>query len=249
MAIATVLVATPIAIRIYRGTWPPWSALRLALLGGILFAADIATWATGVVLSGATNPTLLANTAPLWVGLGAMLFFRQRLAPAFWIGTIIAMVGAGLVLGLEREGQALGSLLGLIAAVFYAGYFLVTQLGRVKLDSLTYFWFAAISSAAVLLLLSLSTDQPLGGYSPTTYLTFIAMAVVTQILGYFSVSFSLGYLPASIVAPTLLGQPVITAVLAGILLGEAFGSLQLLGGLAVIAGVFVVVRSQDESRA
>ncbi len=244
MAIAAVLVAAPFAIRIYKGSWPPWSAIRLALLGGIFFAADIAAWATGVMLSGATNPTLLANTAPLWVGLGTLIFFRQRLSPAFWIGTVIALLGAGLVLGLERDGQTIGLLLGLLAAVFYAGYFLVTQLGREHLDSLNYFWLAAMSSAAVLLVLNWGLDQPLSGYSPTTYLAFAAMALITQILGYFSISFALGYLPASIVAPTLLGQPVLTAILAGVLLGEAFSSSQILGGLAVLAGVFVVIRSQ-----
>ena len=248
MAIATVLVAIPFAIRIYRGSWPPWSAMRFAFLGGIFFAADTAAWATGVVLSGATNPTLLANTAPLWVGLGALIFFRQRLRPAFWIGTLIAMVGAGLVLGLERDGQTLGSLLGLLAAVFYAGYFLVTQRGREKLDSLDYFWLAAMTSAVVLLLLNVGLGQPLRGYPPTTYLAFLAMAVITQIIGYFSISFALGYLPASIVAPSLLGQPVITAILAGLLLGEVFSSSQILGGVTVLAGVLVVVRSQPESR-
>jgi drug/metabolite transporter (DMT)-like permease len=180
----------------------------------------------------------------LWVGLGTLIFFRQRLSSAFWIGTVIAMLGAGLVVGLERDGQTIGSLLGLLAAVFYAGYFLVTQLGREKLDSLNYFWLAAMSSAAVLLVLNWGLDQPLRGYPPTTYLAFVAMAVITQIIGYFSINFALGYLPASIVAPTLLGQPVVTAILAGILLSEAFSSSQILGGLAVLAGVFVVIRSQ-----
>ena len=75
------------------------------------------------------------------------------------------------------------------------------------------------------------------------------MGVVSQVMGYFSVGFALGYLPASIVAPTLLGQPVITAVLAGVLLGEAFGPVQILGGAAVLAGVLVVVRSQQISGA
>jgi drug/metabolite transporter (DMT)-like permease len=101
-----------------------------------------------------------------------------------------------------------------------------------------------MSSAAVLLVLNVGLGQPLQGYPPTTYLTFVAMAVITQIFGYFSISFALGYLPASIVAPSLLGQPVITAILAGLLLGEAFSSSQVLGGLAVLSGVYVVIRSQ-----
>ena len=244
MGLATLLVAAPFAVRQYSRSWPPWSALRIALLGGVLFAADIATWATGVMLSGANSPTLLANTAPLWVGVGAMIFFRQRLTTAFWVGTAVALIGAAFVLGLERDAAALGALLGLIAAIFYAGYFLVTQLGREKLDSLSYFWLAAISSTTLLFVLSRGLDLPLGGYSPATYLTFAAMAVFTQIFGYFSINFALGYLPASIVAPALLGQPVITALLAGPLLGESLGPSQFIGGTAVIVGVFVAIRSQ-----
>jgi len=248
MAIAAALVAAPFAIRVYKGSWPPWNAVRIALLGGFFLAADVAAWSSGVVLSGATNPTLLVNIAPLWVGLGALLLFRQRLRPAFWIGTMMAIIGAGLVLGLEGEGQIFGSLLGLLASVFYAGYFLVTQLGRQELDSLSYFWLAAVGSTVTLLILNLGLDQPLGGYPPPTYLAFVTIALITQILGYFAVGFALGYLPASIVAPTLLGQPVITAILAGALLGEALYPAQLLGGSVVLTGVFVVIRSQSASR-
>lgn len=245
MGIAAIAVAAPFVYRIYGGAWPHWSAVRLAFLGGVLFAADLAAWATGVMLSGATNPTLLANTAPLWVGLGALVLFKQHLRRGFWFGTVLAIVGAALVLGLEREGPSLGSLLGLVAAVFYAGYFLVTQVGREKLDSLSYFWLATVSSAAVLLMLSRGLSLPLTGYAPVSYLSFLALGLVTQVLGYFAVSFALGYLPASVVAPTLLGQPVITALLAVPLLGETLGLAQLLGGASVLAGVFMANRSQD----
>lgn len=244
MAIAS-LLAAPLLLQ--RGR-PRWHELRIALLGGLLFGADLAAWASGVRLSNALDPTLMANTAPIWVGLGALLIFREQLQIGFWLGVLLAIVGAALVIGLPAGGSSAGSLLGLLAGVFYAGYFLVTQRGRNRLDTVRYFWFYTAGSAATLLLLALLTRTPLTGYPPRSYAIFLLMAVVTQLIGYFSISYALGILPASLVSPTLLGQPVITAVLAGPLLGELLGGQQLLGAAAVLAGVFVVHRSRRTRR-
>ncbi len=245
MAVAVVLLAWPF----YRATKAngrlPSAGVWMAILGGAFFAADIATWATGVRLGGATNPTLLANTAPVWVGLGALAFFREKLSAWFWAGLALALVGAAVVLGVNRTQPAdfnTGSLLGLLAGVFYAGYFLFTQRGRETLGSLTFFWISAFSSMAFCLAAALIFGDPLTGYSNFTYMNFIALGVVTQGAGYLAISYALGHLPASIVSSSLLGQPVATALLAGPLLGETFSGLQILGGLGVLAGVFVVHR-------
>ena len=246
MAIAAALLAPPFYRRIHGKTGLPLRAVGIAFLGGALFGADLAAWATGVTISGAITPTLLGNTAPLWVGLGALLIFRQRLRPTFWIGTLLALLGIGLVLGVDTKEEALGSVLGLIAGVFYAGYFLVTQRGRELLDSLSYFWLATVSSALVLLILTVGLRLPLTGYPARSYASFLGMGIVTQVFGYLSVSYALGHFPASVVAPTLLAQPLITALLAVPLLGESLSLGKILGGTAVLAGVLLVHRSQPE---
>jgi drug/metabolite transporter (DMT)-like permease len=248
MAVPVVLFAWPFYRRIRAKGDLPRQGLQAAMLGGLFFAGDLALWATGVVLSGATNPTLLANTAPLWVGLGALLFFRERLNRMFWAGLLLAMVGAVVILGLDSlraTSFGVGTLLGLLSGVFYGGYFLVTQRGRETLDSLTYFWPAAVISTMALLILALVLRQPLTGYSSFTYLNFLAMGVVSQTFGYLALNYALGYLPASVVAPTMLGQPVVTAILAGPLLGETLSLWQVLGGLAVLTGVYTVHCGQE----
>jgi len=248
VAIAVLLLAWPFYRRVKTRGSLPRQGLRFAVLGGIFFAADLALWATGVVMSGATNPTLLANTAPLWVGLGALLLFRERLAVMFWVGLLLAMAGAAVILGLDSlraVSFGLGTLLGLFAGIFYGGYYLITQRGRETLDSLTYFWPAAVSSTLVLLVLNLVLGQPLTGYSVPTYLNFVALGLIPQVLGYLAINYALGHLPASVVSPTMLGQPVVTAILAGPLLGEPLSPWQLLGGVGVIAGVYVVHRSRQ----
>jgi drug/metabolite transporter (DMT)-like permease len=247
MVVSVVLLAWPFYRGIKNGKSLPRQGLQISALGGLFFAADLAFWSSGVVLSGATNPTLLANTAPLWVGLGALFLFRERLNTMFWAGLLLAMVGAVVILGLDSlraVSFGLGTLFGLFSGIFYGGYYLITQRGRETLDSLTYFWPAAVSSAVALLGLNLVLGYPLAGYPIRTCLSFIALALVSQILGYLSINYALGYLPASVVAPTMLGQPVVTAILAGPLLGEVLSLWQVLGGIAVLVGVYVVHRSR-----
>lgn len=248
MLIATLLLAWPFYKRNRSKGGLPRRGIWIAMFGGVFFAGDLAFWSSGVVLSGATNPTLLVNTAPLWVGLGALIFLKENLSQKFWIGLFLALIGTGIILGIDSLKNltlGFGSLFGLFAGIFYGGYFLITQEGRRILDSLSYFWLAVTSSTVILLVVSLVLGQQLWGYSPQTYANFLALGVITQVSGWLAINYVQGYLPATIVSPTILGQPVITALLAVILLGESFTSWQVLGGFAVLTGVIIVHRSRS----
>lgn len=249
VGIAVVLLALPFFQDVKNKAPLPRRGMWLALLGGLFFSGDLVFWSTGVMLSGATNPTLMASTAPIWVCMGAMIFFREKLPAKFWGGLFLALVGAIIVLEvdhLQAVELGLGTLFGLIAAVFYGSYFLVTQLGREMLDSLTYFWIAALSNTAALLVFCLVFRQPLIGYSLYTYLIFLTMGILAQVGGFLSITYAQGYLSASIVSTTLLVQPVITALLAALLLGESLLGLQVLGGIVLLGGVVIVNLTRPE---
>jgi drug/metabolite transporter (DMT)-like permease len=251
MAIAVILLAFP-AIKRLRSRRPlPMISVRYALLAGVFFALDLGLWASGVVIGGATDPTLLANTAPAWVGIGAMLIYQQRLGRPFWLGLLVAFGGSSLVLGIDAlrsVSLGWGSLLGLMAGVFYGAYILVTEHGRKGLDSLSFFWISGLTSTLVLLAYVLAARLPLVGYPPRAYLSFLGLGLLTQTIGYLAINYALGYLPATLVSPTLLAQPVLTALLAGPLLGEQIGSWQAVAGLGVLAGILIVHRSGQDRR-
>ncbi len=228
----------------------PKEILLLPILGGIFTGFDHGTWNSSLRYTSAANATLLGNTAPLWVALFAWLVFRQKLRGLFWLGLALTLGGALAVLGsdfLRHPTIGLGDLLAMAAGVFYAGYFLVTERGRRKLDTLTYVWLVDLVATFTLLLISLGMKMPLGGYPAQSYLAFLGAAVVSQVGGYLSIGYALGHLPASIVSPTLIGQPVVTALLAIPLLGEALRTEQWLGGLVVLAGIYLVHRSREGS--
>jgi drug/metabolite transporter (DMT)-like permease len=248
MAVSVFVLALPFRRRLLGRQALPRREVAIALAGGLFFAGDLVFWNTGVLYGGATNPTLMGNTAPIWVGFGALLFFRERLPAPFWLGLLLAMLGAAVIIGLDLERglePGLGTLFGLIAGMFYGAYFLVTQRSRQRLDALTNFWLSAAASTIVLVVAALVLRQPLTGYSGATYLNFLALGLVVQVGGQFAFSYALGYLPASVVSPVGLGQPVATALLAWPLLGERVTPAQALGGLAVLAGVYVVHRSRS----
>lgn len=247
-AIAASLLVVPFAVRKHRQEWKFGArSVAIAVVAGLFFAADLALWSSGIMLGGATNPTLMANTAPLWVGLGSLLFFHERRGRIFWVGLCLAMAGVVVVLGQDLALAmefGLGSLLGLLAAIFYGAYFLATQAGRIHLDTLSYSWITTTSSAVFLLAMVLLFKQPLTGYSSVTWLAFLASGLVVQTGGWLLLHYVQGHLPASIVSPTLLLQPVITAFIAIPLFGEVFTAWHILGGAAVLGGIFLVHRSR-----
>ncbi len=230
---------------------PTFPYLLYAVLAGLFFVGDLATWNTAVLITNAANATLFGNTAPLWVGLGALLLFKEKLAPRFWMGLVIALAGAAVILGrdfLAHPTLGLGDLLALTTGFFYAGFFLATQRAREGLSSLAAWWVSAATSAVGLLVVSLLLRQPLTGHPLDSYLNLIAVALITQVGGYLAISYALGHLPASLVAPTLLGQPVVTALLAIPLLGEPVTWAQVVGGALVLAGIMMVHHKDGDRR-
>jgi len=218
------------------------------LVGGLFTALDHGVWNTAVNFTSAANAALLGNTAPIWVALFAWLVWKEHLRVGFWLGLLLTLIGAAVVLGtdfLRQPSLGIGDVLALMSGVFYAGYFLVTQRGRIHYHTLTYIWLVGLTSAVLLLAFDLIFSLPLSGYPPQSYLAFLGAAILSQTCGYLAVGYALGHLPASLVAPTMIGQPVVTALLAIPLLGETLNPSQWLGGLAVLAGIYLVHTNRE----
>ena len=207
----------------------------------------------GVTLAGASNPTFLVNTSPIWVGLGAMLFFREQLGHRFWFGLVLALAGSALILEVDWSHSVMsgtGSLYGLIGGVFYAVFLLVGQKSRYYIDTVSFFFIVLCSASCVLGIIALILQYPISGYSLSTYLIFVLLGTVMTAGAWLAITYTLGKLSAAIVAPIMLGQPVITAVLAHYILLEQLDRLQIIGAAAVVIGVLLTqntrVLSYDE---
>ncbi len=157
----------------------------------------------------------------------------------------LAVLGAVVVVGrdaFEHPRLGLGDLLALAGSFFYAGYMLGTQRARRYVGTLPFMWLSSAVAAAVLLAYVLIRGEPLSGYAPNQYMALAALGLISHVLGWLSINYALGHLPAPIASVTLLSQPVITALVAVPLLGEGLSPFQISGGLLVLLGIYAVNR-------
>jgi drug/metabolite transporter (DMT)-like permease len=221
----------------------------IPIAGGIFSGLDLGIWAIALGYTTAANATILGNTAPLWVALGAMVFFRERLMKRFWVGMILAMSGAALIIGMDfllHPRLGLGDTIAVVTGMFYAGYYLTTELGRRTIDAVTYIWVVFVSAGLTLFFLNLLLGNSLTGYDQRTIIVFFATAIISQLIGYLMSSYSLGHLPASVVSVTMIGQPIVTAIIAIPLLGEMPVPSQIIGGFIALAGIYLVNVSHEK---
>jgi len=246
----SVLILFPFFLtRIKKNTSVTSSVVWFPLLAGAFTAFDLALWTSSLSYTTAANATLLGNTAPLWVALGAWLILKQKLSSAFWRGLTITLAGAGLILGTDfilHPRFGIGDVMAIFTGFFYGGYFLFTEKSRIHFDTVMHIWLVGVGASISLFIINLVLQNPLAGFDKNTWLIFIATAFVSQLVGYMALAYALGHLPASIVAPTMVLQPVVTALLAIPLLGEIPGVWQGIGGSIALIGIYIVNRSHQQ---
>lgn len=223
---------------------------RLFLYAGFFFAGDLAVWHWSIVLTTVANSTLLANVAPIFVTLLAWWLYREKPTPLFLLGMVLALAGMILLIGphFGVSGKALfGDALGIITAMFYAGYQLTVARSRTRISTATLMaWSTSVMAVFLLPLALLSGEQvlPASGYG---WLIVVGLALCAQVAGQSLIASAMAHLPATFASVGLLLQPVVATGLASVLVGEGIGWLQIAGGSAVLAGIALARRAKVAS--
>lgn len=245
MAVTTTVLLLPFILHRKRNPTRGHRGWGWAVAGGLWFSVNLVMLSSALTLTSAANATLLDNTAPIWVGLGALFIFRERLGLRYWLGLALALGGAAVVTGvnpLSGLRPAPGDALAFVGAIFYAGYLLNTQRGRRDLDTLTYLWLVAATATVVIFLAVQVMGLPLTGYSTRTYLALLGVGLIPQTAGWLLINYALGHLPASAAVIVLLAQPVTTGLLSIPILGEGLTQQQMIGGTLALAGIYLCLK-------
>ena len=213
------------------------------ILAGLFFALDLGVWHWSIVWTSVANSTLLANLAPIFVTLAGWLIWKQRFTRTFLVGMLVAITGMFVLVGPNFAvggTRLLGDALGALTAVFYAGYFLSIKVARDAGASTARLmaWSTTITAIA-LLPIALLSPQPFLPAGANGWVVLLALAIVTQILGQGLIAYAFAHLPASLSSVSLLIQPVVAALAAWAIFGEAVGPTQLVGGAIVLAGIWL----------
>jgi drug/metabolite transporter (DMT)-like permease len=225
-----------------RPTSRRWAGLTL--LAGAFLALHIGFWIASLKETSVATSVVLVSSQPLLVGVASGPLLGERPAAAVWLGIAVAAAGALVMVGddLGAGGDTLlGDLYALLGAVFAAAYILAGR-GLRGSGWLPYVTRVYTTAALILLAAVGVAGAPLTGYGGTTYVYFVLIALVPQLIGHSAINRSLGYLPAATVAVAILGEPVGATMLAAIILHETPTALEAVGGLLVLTGVYVGLR-------
>ena len=217
--------------------WGDWWMFALC---GLFLAADLGIWNWSARLTSAANATLLGTMAPIYVTLVGFLFFGQRFHILFLLGLAMAIVGAGLLLGVSFHlgGRPfLGDLLAMSVAVLYAGYLMTLSQLRRRFSTAMVMALSGVFTCLALLIVVLISGEAMLPATLRGWLILFALALMSQVAAQSAIAWALAHLRAAFGAVALLLTPVATALFAWPILGEAIGPLQALGGLTVLAGI------------
>jgi drug/metabolite transporter (DMT)-like permease len=231
----------------------PRRAVRLALLAGAFFAADLILWHNGIEQVGAGLATVLGNTQVVLVGLLAWAILGERPQRSSLGSIPIVAVGVLLISGVLESGAygsnpGLGVLYGLLTGLAYSGFLLALREGSRDLRRPAGpLFIATLASAvgcaaigAVVGDLDLTPSWAAIGW-------LILLALSSQVVGWLLISTSLPRLPAVTSSILLTFQPVCSVIFAALILSESPSWLQLAGAGCILIGLVTATIGRREA--
>jgi drug/metabolite transporter (DMT)-like permease len=228
---------------------------RLAVIAGVLFAADLICWHHAIGAVGAGLATVLGNLQVAFVPLVAWAVLAERPERGILATLPVVMLGVVLVSGVLEHGAygsdpVGGMLYGLATGLTYAGFILVLRHGNADLrrpagplfDATATATVTAIAAGLVIGDADLAPSWPAHGW-------LVLLALTSQVLGWLLISISLPRLPAALTSLLLTVQPVGSVILGAILFGESPTPLQLAGVAAILTGLATLTRSRSPAPA
>jgi len=225
-----------------------WQNITMALLSGVFLALHFGLWITSLSYTSVTTSVVLVTANPIFVAIASYFLFQEKLRKQTVLGIVISLIGSVLIgYGNWSLGPSplFGGILALLGALAVAGYLLIGRRLRQSIGLLSYASLAYSSAAVFLLLSTLAFGYSLVGYSTTTYVMFVLLAVVPQLIGHSSLNWSLRFVPATLVTIAVLGEPVVATALAFLILNEAPTLSEIGGGILILVGIFIAFRKSE----
>lgn len=219
--------------------------LSLVLLSGLFLALHFWLWITSLNYTSIASSVVLVTAHPAFVAIVSYFLWRERLHRAAFGGIAIAFTGVILISygGLTFASQAyLGNLLALTAGLVMGAYLITGRQLRARIDIVSYLTAIYTIAAIALLIVVIVSGTSLFGYSAETYTMLVLLALVPQLIGHSSLNLAVRLIPVTLVSVAILGEPVGATILGALIIGEAPTVNELLGGVLILGGIYLVIR-------
>ncbi len=220
----------------------------LLVLTGAIFGIDIICWHMALTHTSVADATLISNTAPIMVAIGAVFLFKEHMKPLFMVGLGLAITGvASLALqkagGVEPPNRLIGDGFAIGAAISYAIYLLMVAHLRKRHGTQRIVMYTTVFAGFVMLPTALIFSPAMLPVSLNGWLILLALALISHIGGQVFMTYALAHLPASFSSLTQLMQAVVAAIAAWAILNEPLTAMKLVSGAAILIGIYLCGRA------
>ena len=205
---------------------------------------------------------LIEFTAPIWILLFLRFVLKKHVPTSLWYAILLSFSGLLMItqiwngLSLDR----IGLIAAFIDALALAGYFLIgDRLGKTKSSAAITTWGFGVATAVLFFILPVwsyptevfSKDMELLGrfsqYSLPGWVLILWIVVMGTIAPYLFVVSGLKLLSAANASVFGMIEPVLAGIFAWWWLSESLNSIQLVGCVVVIVGIFIADKARSRA--
>ena len=224
-----------------------WAAIAFA---GIFLAGHFGLWFESLNHTTVASSTLILALQPAIALVGGLVFFKEKID----IRTVAAMgiafagvvvVGGGSFGG--GSGALLGNILSFLAVVSVVLYLMIGQRNVKSINHWVYSFLVFLVAGITVAVFNLIGGIAFTGYSGNDWMVFLMLAIFPT-GAHIIFNLLLNYVNTTTVSMSTLGEPIGASILAVILLNEVLTSVEMIGGVLIIAGIFYFLRLQGGSK-
>ncbi len=222
-------------------------------LSGFFLAGHFYLWIGSLNYSPVAVAVILVSLHPIFVTAAGRLLLGDNIPPRFIPSLLLVLTGTAAIAFESITGVMLytsteirGILMALGGAVMMSGYLLVGRHLRQSLSTTIYAGGTYAAASIFLLIIAIPARVELFHYPAREYIIFGALAIIPTFFGHTVFNWALKRVRASLISLLYLGEPLGATILAIIFFSEVPSSLQVLGGAAILTGLYLVIKRGPE---
>ncbi len=212
---------------------------------GLLHGVGVSLWFFAMARIPIADVTAINYLSPIFVAIGAALFMGEKLAARRIAAVVIGLLGAVVILRPGMREIAVGHMGMVVAAVVFAGSYMMAKRLSDELPPMVVVSLLSISVAIALAPMAAAVWVP---PDLTTIVVLFGVAVVAT-LGHYAMTLALRAAPITVTQPVTFLQLVWAMSLGYFAFGEAVDPYVILGGAMIIGAVsFITWREAQLKR-
>jgi drug/metabolite transporter (DMT)-like permease len=212
-------------------------------IGGLQLGTYFALAHEAVAWVPAGRTAILANTTTIWVVPLSLIFLRERIPAGRWVAAGLGLAGVAvlinpLAINWASRGVLIGHIFLLGAALSWSIAIIVTRAAKLRLTMFALLpWCFLVGSGVLAPMVWWHAPHGTFGESPASWWALAYIGLVAGPLGTWCVMEATAKLPALVSSVGFLTTPVVSLILANLLLHEKFTADLLAGSALIMAGV------------